>query len=81
MEKDDEQDKVAHLVNYSIMVRILRSGRGYLLTKSIGVDAVNTSLEVLIFAGVMMLGQGWKTVLILFSGASRHPPLVHHNSS
>lgn len=40
---------------------------GYLLTSVQGVDAVNTSLEVLIFAGAMMLGQGWKTVLISFA--------------
>ncbi|KAH0289502.1 sn-1,2-diacylglycerol cholinephosphotransferas-like protein [Aureobasidium namibiae CBS 147.97] len=32
-----------------------------------GVDAVNTSLEVLIFSAAMSFGQGWKTVLILFA--------------
>lgn len=31
-----------------------------------GVDACNTSLEVLLFAAVMNLGQSWSTVLILF---------------
>ncbi|RMD40738.1 hypothetical protein DV735_g4396, partial [Chaetothyriales sp. CBS 134920] len=31
-----------------------------------GVDACNTSLEVLIFAAAMNLGQSWKTVLTLF---------------
>ncbi|KAG9240163.1 sn-1,2-diacylglycerol cholinephosphotransferas-like protein [Calycina marina] len=31
-----------------------------------GVDAVNTSLECLIFAASQNLGQGWKTVLVLF---------------
>ncbi|KAF7846419.1 hypothetical protein BT93_L4406 [Corymbia citriodora subsp. variegata] len=31
-----------------------------------GVDACNTSLEVLLFAGAMNLGQGWQTVLVLF---------------
>lgn len=31
-----------------------------------GVDAVNTSLEVLIFAASQNMGMGWKTVLILF---------------
>jgi len=31
-----------------------------------GVDAVNTSLEVLLFAGAMNLGQSWNTVLTLF---------------
>lgn len=31
-----------------------------------GVDAVNTSLEVLIFAASQNLGMGWKTVLTLF---------------
>ncbi|WPH01763.1 Hypothetical protein R9X50_00461500 [Acrodontium crateriforme] len=32
-----------------------------------GVDALNTSLESLIFAASMNLGQSWKTVLILFA--------------
>ncbi|KAH0347530.1 sn-1,2-diacylglycerol cholinephosphotransferas-like protein, partial [Aureobasidium melanogenum] len=32
-----------------------------------GVDALNTSLEVLIFSAAMNLGQGWKTMLILFA--------------
>ncbi|KAI9817690.1 MAG: hypothetical protein M1832_004584 [Thelocarpon impressellum] len=31
-----------------------------------GVDACNTSLEVLLFAAAMNLGQGWRTVLTLF---------------
>jgi ethanolaminephosphotransferase len=31
------------------------------------VDALNTSLEVLIFSAAMNLGQGWKTMLILFA--------------
>lgn len=31
------------------------------------VDALNTWLEVLLFAGAMTLGQGWKTILILFA--------------
>jgi ethanolaminephosphotransferase len=30
-----------------------------------GVDALNTSLEVLLFAATMKLGQGWRTVLVL----------------
>lgn len=34
-----------------------------------GVDAVNTSLEVLIFAASQNLGMGWKTVMTLFGGA------------
>ena len=33
-----------------------------------GVDAVNTSLEVLIFAASQNLGMGWKTVMTLFGG-------------
>ena len=33
-----------------------------------GVDAVNTSLEVLIFSSTMNFGQTYKTVLIQFSG-------------
>lgn len=32
-----------------------------------GVDAINTSLEVLLFAATMRFGQGWKTVLVLFA--------------
>lgn len=32
-----------------------------------GVDAMNTTLEVLIFAACMKLGQGWKTVMTLFA--------------
>jgi ethanolaminephosphotransferase len=32
-----------------------------------GVDAVNTTLEVLLFSAAMNLGQGWKTVLNLFA--------------
>ncbi|KAG5957364.1 hypothetical protein E4U58_006139 [Claviceps cyperi] len=32
-----------------------------------GVDALNTSLEVLVFAGSQNLGQGWKTVATLFA--------------
>jgi len=34
-----------------------------------GVDAVNTSLECLIFAASQNLGMGWKTVLTLFGCA------------
>jgi ethanolaminephosphotransferase len=33
-----------------------------------GVDAVNTTLEVLLFSATMNFGQGWKTVLNLFAG-------------
>ncbi|KAM7205628.1 putative choline/ethanolaminephosphotransferase [Rhypophila sp. PSN 637] len=32
-----------------------------------GVDALNTSLEVLLFAGTQNMGQGWKTVATLFA--------------
>ena len=32
-----------------------------------GVDALNTTLEVLLFAAAVNLGQGWKTVLTLFA--------------
>lgn len=34
--------------------------------KARGVDALNTVLEVLLFAAAMKLGQGWNTVLTLF---------------
>ena len=32
-----------------------------------GVDALNTTLEVLLFAATMNMGQSWKTVLVLFA--------------
>ena len=32
-----------------------------------GVDALNTSLEVLLFAAAMKFGQGWRTVAVLFA--------------
>lgn len=32
-----------------------------------GVDALNTSLEVLLFSAAMNFGQGWRTVLTLFA--------------
>lgn len=32
-----------------------------------GVDALNTSLEVLLFSATMNFGQGWKTVMVLFA--------------
>lgn len=31
-----------------------------------GVDALNTSLEVLVFAAAMRFGQGWRTVMVAF---------------
>ena len=31
-----------------------------------GVDALNVALEVVLFAATMNLGQGWKTILVLF---------------
>lgn len=38
------------------------------LTIWLGVDACNTTLEVLLFAAAMNLGQGWLTILTLFGG-------------
>ena len=32
-----------------------------------GVDALNTCLEVLLFAAAMNLGQSWKTMLVMFA--------------
>lgn len=32
-----------------------------------GVDALNTSLEVLLFSAAMNFGQGWRTILVLFA--------------
>lgn len=40
-----------------------------------GVDALNTSLEVLIFAASQNMGQGWKTVATLFAGTTS-PPFI-----
>jgi ethanolaminephosphotransferase len=37
-----------------------------------GVDAVNTTLEVLLFSATMNFGQGWKTVLNLFACRFMH---------
>jgi ethanolaminephosphotransferase len=34
----------------------------------VGVDALNTTLEVLIFSATMNYGQTWLTVLIQFAG-------------
>jgi hypothetical protein len=42
-----------------------------------GVDAVNTSLECLIFAASQNLGMGWKTVMTLF--ACKNHPTVPFN--
>ncbi|SMQ56168.1 unnamed protein product [Zymoseptoria tritici ST99CH_3D7] len=33
-----------------------------------GVDALNTGLEVLVFAACMRFGMGWRTVMIMFGG-------------
>ena len=41
-----------------------------------GVDAVNTSLEVLLFSAAMNLGQGWRTMLVLF-GCSSSPKCLY----
>jgi phosphatidylglycerophosphate synthase len=38
-----------------------------------GVDAINTTLEVLLFSATMNLGQGWKTILTLFACKLRIP--------
>lgn len=50
----------------------------------LGVDACNTTLEVLLFAAAMNLGQGWLTILTLFGGTSKdsHPPsqFLEHGS-
>ena len=47
------------------MVRVSRPQRKQQLTCT-GVDACNTSLEVLLFAAAMNLGQSWNTILTLF---------------
>lgn len=51
-----------------------------------GVDAINTTLEVLLFSATMNLGQGWKTVLTLFAckchqAYRRSPLVVRHSKS
>jgi hypothetical protein len=54
-----------------------------------GVDAVNTSLECLIFAASQNLGMGWKTVMTLFAcmpgsafsvSSSNAPQLFSHST-
>lgn len=40
-----------------------------------GVDALNTSLEVLLFAGSQNMGQSWYTVATLFACTRHFPPL------
>ena len=40
-----------------------------------GVDALNTSLEVLLFAAAMKFGQGWRTVLTLFACKAVSSPM------
>lgn len=45
-----------------------------------GVDALNTSLGVLMFAASQNMGQSWKTVATLFACAS-HPLLIIYQST
>lgn len=41
-----------------------------------GVDACNTALGVIIFAGVTNLGQTWATILSLFGGTPILPSKI-----
>jgi ethanolaminephosphotransferase len=45
-----------------------------------GVDAINTTLEVLLFSATMNLGQGWKTVVTLFACKFLYHNHYKHNS-
>lgn len=64
--KQEERARAGHWENFSITVK----ENYYLpidnLTNDAGVDACNTTLEVLLFAAAMNLGQSWNTVLTLF---------------
>ena len=62
--------KVGLWASFSITVRMEEIVRFLSLITSIGVDACNTVLEVLLFAAATNLGQGWNTVLTLFGGKS-----------
>lgn len=64
---DEEPDKVVLSESYSIMVTQPNSIYQFTAdcTKK-GVDALNVALEVILFAATMNLGQGWKTILVLF---------------
>jgi ethanolaminephosphotransferase len=55
-----------------------------MLIGKLGVDAINTSLEVLLFSACMNLGQGWKTVAVQFARISPQETyylakLTYHN--
>lgn len=63
---DDGRIRVDHLASCSITVGRQSLRPAEALIAMVGVDACNTSLEVLLFAAAMNLGQGWKTVLTLF---------------
>ena len=60
--------RVAHWANSLIMVRKESFVYPPRLIHTVGVDACNTVLEVLLFAAATNLGQSWNTVLTLFGG-------------
>jgi len=62
-----ERTKVVHWENFSIMVGIVFLLGVALALTDLGVDALNTTLEVLIFSATMNFGQSWKTVAIQFA--------------
>ena len=64
--RPEERTKVALLENFLTMVKHFHPQANSRSNHPLGVDACNTSLEVLLFAAAMNLGQGWKTVLTLF---------------
>ena len=64
----DALTKVDLLENYLTMVKTLETIRELCADRNdTGVDALNTTLECLLFAAAMNLGQGWKTVATLFA--------------
>lgn len=64
--KREERDKVDRWENSLITVCVSLAPPVVRLTQATGVDACNTTLEVLLFAAAMNLGQSWNTVLTLF---------------
>lgn len=68
MQSDDERNRADLSANCLIMVpRIQELTSRFIANEVSGVDALNTTLEVLLFAAATNMGQGWKTVLTLFA--------------
>lgn len=64
-ETDEGHGKAGLWESFSIMVRFCHARMGMQDSRNEGVDALNTTLEVFLFAAAMNLGQSWNTVLTL----------------